>query len=136
MFTSIVVALDLGATGDRSLPLASSLARLGGLPVELLTVSSPGRSLDRDVQELERRAAAHGFEQHECVVLHDDVPAAAILDHLRTRPGRAARPGNEGEGSARWEAPRQCERNRGRVHRPPVLLVGPGPRPARDSVRR
>ena len=124
MFTSIVVALDLGATGDRALPVAGSLARLGGLPVELVTVSQ-GLSTDRDVHELERRAAAHGFEQHECVVLHDDVPAAAILDHLRTRPGALLVMGTKAKGPL-------AERLLGSVSETvlafidrPVLLVGP-----------
>jgi nucleotide-binding universal stress UspA family protein len=125
MFTSIVIALDLGATGDRALPIAGSLARLGGLPVELVTVSSPGLSPDRDVQELGRRAAAHGFEQHECVVLHDDVPAAAILDHLRTRPGALLVMGTKAKGPL-------AEKLLGSVSETvlayidrPVLLVGP-----------
>ena len=86
MFTSIVVALDLEATGDRALPFAASLAALGRLPVELLTVSSPGLPADVDVFELERRAAAHGLGDYSCVVLHDEHAGTAIADHMASLP--------------------------------------------------
>ena len=56
MFTSIVVALDLGNVGDRALPFTASLATLGRLPVELITISSPGMPTAVDLYELERRA--------------------------------------------------------------------------------
>jgi hypothetical protein len=54
---SIVVALDLESGGDRALPVARSLAEQGGIPVELLTVSSPNVSEDIDTYELNRRHA-------------------------------------------------------------------------------
>ena len=41
MFTSLVVALDLEATGDRALPVVRALSRLADVAVELVTVSSP-----------------------------------------------------------------------------------------------
>jgi hypothetical protein len=58
-FTSIVVALDLEASGDRALPVARALAERGHIPVELLTVSSP--AVDEDVvdaDDAERRDGA------------------------------------------------------------------------------
>ena len=42
MFSTVVVALDLSTAADRALPVANALARLGGLPIELLTVASGG----------------------------------------------------------------------------------------------
>ena len=39
MFNSIVVALDLASNVHRALPVARSLAELGGLLIQLLTVS-------------------------------------------------------------------------------------------------
>ena len=41
MFNSIVVALDLASNDHRALPVARSLTELGGLPIQLLTVSPP-----------------------------------------------------------------------------------------------
>ena len=40
-FTSVVVALSLDADGDRALPVVRSLAALGNVSVELLTVAAP-----------------------------------------------------------------------------------------------
>ena len=41
MFTSIVVPLNLEAQGDRAVPIAGALAAKAGIPLELVTVSSP-----------------------------------------------------------------------------------------------
>ncbi len=86
MFTSIVVALDLGSVGDRALPFTASLATLGGLPVELITISSPGMPTAVDLYELERRAKGYGLEHFSCHVLHDDDSGAAIVAHMASRP--------------------------------------------------
>ena len=87
MFTSIVVALDLEATGDRALPIAAWLATLGDLPVDLITVSSQGMPTAADVFELERRAAAHGLVDDACLVLHGEDPGATIVERMASRPG-------------------------------------------------
>ena len=87
MFTSLVVALDLEDTGDRALPLAASLAALGSLPVELLTVSSPGMPTAVDVYELEGRASTtHRLDDYSCVVLADEDAGAAIVEYMAARP--------------------------------------------------
>ena len=86
MFTSIVVALDLGSVGDRALPFTASLATLGRLPVELITISSPGMPTAVDLYELERRAKGYGLEHFSCHVLHDDDSGAAIVAHMASRP--------------------------------------------------
>jgi nucleotide-binding universal stress UspA family protein len=82
-FTSIVVALDLEANGDRALPVARGLAELGGIPVELLTVSSPHVAEDVDVFELERRAADNGWPDNCYTIAHDNHPGRAIVDFVR-----------------------------------------------------
>ena len=143
-FSSIVVALDLGSTGDRALVVARSLAEHSGIPVELVTVSSPNVADDVDVYELRRRARDHGWPDSACTVLHDDNPARGIVDHLAQRDGallvmaadkrplRTRVVGNIGE-----EVVRTCSA--------PVLLVGPSVAtdtfvdaspPARETGRR
>ncbi len=123
-FSSIVVALDLGSTGDRALVVARSLAEHSGIPVELVTVSSPNVADDVDAYELRRRARDHGWPDSACTIVHDDNPARGIVDHLAQRDGallvmaadkrplRTRVVGNIGE-----EVVRTCSA--------PVLLVGP-----------
>jgi hypothetical protein len=54
-FDSLVVASDFTATSDRILPVAGTLARRGGLPVQVVTTTSAGlEQLDR--AELSARA--------------------------------------------------------------------------------
>jgi len=54
MFSSIVVPLDLEPHGDRALPIARRLAADGGIPLELVTVSSPAVSEELLVVPAER----------------------------------------------------------------------------------
>jgi nucleotide-binding universal stress UspA family protein len=82
-FTSIVVALDLEANGDRALPVARGLAELGEIPVELLTVSSPHVAEGVDVFELRRRAADNGWPDDCYTIAHDNHPARAIVDLIQ-----------------------------------------------------
>jgi nucleotide-binding universal stress UspA family protein len=88
MFTSIVVALDLEREGDRALPIVRSLSSAAnGLPVELVTVQSPGLGPAPDAVELSRRLTANGWEDWNYTVLQDNQPARAIVQHVRSRPG-------------------------------------------------
>jgi nucleotide-binding universal stress UspA family protein len=85
MFTTIVVALDLTAAGDRALPVARALGDLGDLPVELVTVSSVNVSEEVDAFELSRRATANGWPAQSYCVLHSEDAAQAIVDHVAGR---------------------------------------------------
>ena len=87
MFTSLVVALDLEASGDRALPVVRALARLADVAVELVTVSSPLVAEDIDSFELSRRATASGWPAHAYSVLHGDDVARVLVDHVRGRHG-------------------------------------------------
>ena len=87
MFTSLVVALDLEATGDRALPVVRALSRLADVAVELVTVSSPRVAEDIDSFELGRRATASGWPAHAYTVLHGDDVARVLVDHVRGRDG-------------------------------------------------
>jgi nucleotide-binding universal stress UspA family protein len=85
LFSSIVVPLDMGALGDRALPFAHSLAQLGQLPIELLTVTSPRMVGPHEVSEIDRRVKEYGIGPHSVHVLHDDDTGRAITAHLSTR---------------------------------------------------
>jgi nucleotide-binding universal stress UspA family protein len=124
-FTSIIVALDLEANGDRALPVARALAERGHIPVELLTVSSPGVDEDVDAYELRRRTMANNWPEGWYTIAHSNRPAEAIVDHVERRDGAllmmatSAKPLIEGQlfGNV-------VERLLGVIDQP-VLLVGP-----------
>ena len=83
VFNTIVVAVDVASCRNRAIPLAASLARLGSVPVEVVSVS-PGRS--RGVhEELARRAAAEGMAASSCAVLDDDDIAGVIIERVSDR---------------------------------------------------
>jgi nucleotide-binding universal stress UspA family protein len=87
VFSSIVVPLDLTTAGDRALPVARSLAQLGGLPIELLTVA-PGRVGNvRDRWDLEERVRSFALGPHTSFVLEREDVGAAIVEHVRCRDG-------------------------------------------------
>ena len=85
LFTTVAVALDLEADGDRALPVVRTLSELGDVEVELLTVDSPNVPLAIDDFELSRRATANGWPAHSYAALRSNDVAAAIVDHLRGR---------------------------------------------------
>jgi nucleotide-binding universal stress UspA family protein len=84
-FTSIVVALDLESGGDHALPVARVLAEQGGIPVELLTVSSPNVEEDIDVFELTQRLRENGWPDDGYLIVHDNHPGRAIVDVMERR---------------------------------------------------
>jgi nucleotide-binding universal stress UspA family protein len=86
MFSSVVVPLDLEPHGDRALPIARRLASTAGIPLELVTVSSPAVTEEVDRFELQRRGRA-GDAPWTATILHDNDPAAAIVGFVAQRPG-------------------------------------------------
>jgi hypothetical protein len=90
VFNSIV-ALDLASNVRRALPVARSLAELGDLPMQLLTVSPPWVSEQIDTCELERIADGHDFTPHSWVIEHES--------------GRPSRPGRSRAAAAACSAP-------------------------------
>ena len=122
-FTSIVVALDLESGGDHALPVARALAEQGGVPVELLTVSSPNIDEDIDVFELTQRLRANGWRDDSYLIVHDNHPAQAIAEMIKRRShallvmaARASRAGHM-RGSVVDDVLEAVDQ--------PVLLVGP-----------
>jgi nucleotide-binding universal stress UspA family protein len=125
MFTSLIVAVDLTEDGDRSLGLADELARLGPVPVELVTVSSPGVDADVDTFELRRRAAAHGWPPDCCTILHSNDVAAALLAHMGQRPDGLLVMATTAKGPAASLVLGSVTEEVLRHYTRPVLLVGP-----------
>jgi nucleotide-binding universal stress UspA family protein len=125
VFRSIVVPLDLDVVGDRALPIAGSLARLGGLPLELLTIESPRMAGFQDVCELGRRVKANGLGPHSINVLHDDDPGRAITGYVASRNDALIVMGSTAKGPLREQAfGSVSEHVLAHAHRP-VLIVGP-----------
>jgi len=86
MFSSVVVPLDLEPHGDRALPVARRLAASAGIPLELVTVSSPAVTEEVDRYELERRGR-NADTPWTATILHDNDPAAAVVGFVAQRPG-------------------------------------------------
>jgi nucleotide-binding universal stress UspA family protein len=87
VFSTVVVPLDLSPTGDRALPVARSLAQLGGLPMELLTVVSRGAANGFDRWELEERVRSFALGPHTSFVLEREDAGPAIAEHVTCRDG-------------------------------------------------
>lgn len=131
MFGSIVVPLDLEVIGDRALPVVRSLAQLGGLSVELLTISSPRMEGYADACELGRRVRAHGLGPHSINVLYDDDAGRAITQFLDGRDDALVVMGTSAKGTLHELAfGSVSEYVLANAHRP-VVVVGPRVDPSR-----
>jgi nucleotide-binding universal stress UspA family protein len=124
-FRAIIVALDLDANGDRALPVARALAQLGDVPVELLTVSSPNVAEDLDIYELRRRAAANGWPEDCCTVVHDNHVARAIADHVEGQDGALLVMASTAKRPLSGHLLGSVSEHVLRTIKQPVLLVGP-----------
>jgi nucleotide-binding universal stress UspA family protein len=125
MFTSVVVPLDLEPGGDRGLPVATALAQRAHIPIELVTVSSPAVPEARDLYELEVRSPVDGTPVTR-TVLHDNDPAAALVDLIAERPGALVVMATRARGFLAGQLLGSVsERVLARTDHP-VLLVGPG----------
>jgi nucleotide-binding universal stress UspA family protein len=87
VFNSIIVAVELRSNAHRALPVARSLAEVGNLPIQALTVSAPWMSKEIDTHELERLADEHALSPRSRVILHDDDAGRAIAQHLNNCQG-------------------------------------------------
>jgi nucleotide-binding universal stress UspA family protein len=65
----VTVPLDLSPESDRALPIAVSLARQLGCPLELVVVTSPGLDTRIDEFELQKRAAHLGHAPIDTLVV-------------------------------------------------------------------
>ena len=83
-FNTIVVPVDLDGHSDRSLEVARSLAVLGDVPVQLVTVLPRHYDPLSAVEPLDRRARALDLPNWTSIVLLGDDPALAIAEHALT----------------------------------------------------
>jgi len=84
MFSTLIVATDLEAGPDRAIRVASTLAKRGRVPLEVLSVvprSGDPRHLEQQQQKLARSIGC------SMTVVEDDDVATAIVDHVRNRQG-------------------------------------------------
>ena len=124
MYRSILLPLDLEATGDAALPVATALAVKHSLPLELVTVSSPGMSEMGDRMQLEQRARLSGG-QCTTRVLHDNDAAEAILALAENRPDALVVMASRARGPlGRAMFGSVSEEVLGRIEQP-LLVVGP-----------
>ena len=84
MFNTLIVAVDLDAGSDRTVGVASSLARRGRVPLEVLSVVPSW--LDSGAVERRRQASPRLIRERVTIAVGDDV-AAAIVDHVGSRDG-------------------------------------------------
>jgi nucleotide-binding universal stress UspA family protein len=124
MFKSVVVPVEPDGDAEHAVAIAEIVAGLARVPLELVTVVAPGADLGRPRVAVEARARRSPVACTATVAVHVDV-AAALVDHLRRRPGallvlatRARGPLSELLlGSVSEELLARADR--------PVLLVGP-----------
>lgn len=132
-FDTVVVPLDLETCGDRAIDAARSLAALGKLPIQLVTVTMPGPLAQPAMDSLEQRAREHQLENWSPVVLLSDEPASAIADHLLSVDGlvvmATAAHGLLGELVSASESAELLARTHA-----PVLIIGPHVTPQWHAV--
>jgi nucleotide-binding universal stress UspA family protein len=87
VFSSVVVPLDLSTAGDRALPVARSLAQLGGLPTELVIVLPRELAGRFNRWELDERARSFALGPYTSLVLESEDAGAAISEHVSGRDG-------------------------------------------------
>jgi len=84
MFRSLVVPVDLGPKGDRAVAWAKALARVAGIPVELVHVLTPSMPQSVDASALQQRARDDAPEV-TWTMLHEADPVPALLSLISAR---------------------------------------------------
>ena len=98
MFRTIVVPLDLERDGDHALPLAGALAAEQGIPIELITVSSPRMPEAADRFQLAARTRQLGPNAH-FTLLHDNDVAGLLVREISDRPNALTVMATRGRGA-------------------------------------
>jgi nucleotide-binding universal stress UspA family protein len=126
VFNSIIVAFDLVSDAHRALTVARTLAELGHLPVQLITVPAPPWILEEiDTSELVRFADESDESLQPCVIEQDDDAGSAIARHVNSSEGSLLVLATSAEGpGSRHFLGTLAESVLARVEKP-VLLVGP-----------
>ena len=121
MFNSLIVATDLASAPDRALDVATKLAGLGQLSVEVLTVVPPGANPPH--VERRRHASAESTGARLTVAVDENV-ATAIVEHVRGREGALLVMDTAGAGLVSGVRRSITGDLLGRLPQP-VLLLGP-----------
>jgi nucleotide-binding universal stress UspA family protein len=126
VFNSIIVAFDLASNAHRALPVARSLAELGHLPIQLITVPAPPWILEEmETHELESLAHERDKSSQSCVIEQDDDAGWAIARHVNSSEGSLLVLATSATGpGCRHFLGTLAESVLARVEKP-VLLVGP-----------
>jgi nucleotide-binding universal stress UspA family protein len=133
VFSSVVVPLDLSTAADRALPVARSLAQLGGLPIELVTVRPTEMGGRFERWDLDERVRSMALGPTTAVVLESDDAGAAIIEHVSGRDGALLVMATTAKAALDEDyAGGVSERVLSEL-RQPVLLVGPRVNPAPPS---
>ena len=85
-FESLLVPVDLTTVSDRVLDAVRVLAQRGGLPVHLVTTTSPGLDPSSDTADLVQRGTELGALDVEMHVLTTDDPVDAVVALHRRLP--------------------------------------------------
>jgi nucleotide-binding universal stress UspA family protein len=87
VFSSLVVPLDLSTAADRALPVVAALARLGGLPIELLTVVPRRSASGIRTSAVDERVRSLALGSYTYLVVEGDDTGTAISQQVRARDG-------------------------------------------------
>ena len=85
-FTSLLVPIDYGPHADRALRVATDIAALADLPVELITVTDPRLDPEDDQGEMLRRAEEVRPVPCTIAIVREDDIGAALTQALADRP--------------------------------------------------
>ena len=126
VYSSVVVALDLSGAGDRALPVATSLARRGGLLIELVSVVPPDRDPEAETWRLEESVGRLGIGPHVTTVVRHEHAGTAISEHLSGRDGALLVLATSARAALDEDHAGSVSEFVLSTLRQPVLLVGPG----------
>jgi nucleotide-binding universal stress UspA family protein len=126
VYSSVVVPIDLSGAGDRALPVATSLARRGGLLIELVSVVSPDRYPEAETWRLEERVGGLGIGPHVTTVMRHEHAGTAISEHLSGRDGALLVLATSARAALDDDHAGSVSEFVLSTIRQPILLVGPG----------
>ncbi len=125
-FSTIVAALGM-IRRRIECSQSSGLARLGSMPVEVVTVLARGEAEHPMRCEIERRFEPYGLQPTTLYMPHDDSAGRAIAEHVTYREGALlVRAASSFGAGGQNEVDETTEQILGRV-RQPVLIIGPHP---------
>jgi nucleotide-binding universal stress UspA family protein len=126
VYSSVVVPIDPSGAGDRALAIATSLARRGGLLIELVSVVPPDRYPEAETWRLEERVGRLGVGPHVTTVVRHEHAGTAISEHVGGRDGALLVLATTAQAAVDEDHAGSVSEFVLSTLRQPVLLVGPG----------